>query len=75
MSFDNKTVWITGASSGIGEALAYAFAEAGARLILSARSEDKLHAVRATCAHTERHRVVPLDLADAEAIEAAAGQV
>lgn len=75
MPFDNKTVWITGASSGIGEALAHAFAAAGARLILSARSEERLRAVQAACAHAERHRVVVLDLADAETIEAAAGQV
>ena len=40
----NKTVWITGASSGIGEAIALAAAKKGATLILSARSEDKLQA-------------------------------
>ena len=37
MRFRDKVVWITGASSGIGEALAYAFYEEGANLILSAR--------------------------------------
>lgn len=39
----NKTVLITGASSGIGEGCAYKFASEGARLILNARSSDKLN--------------------------------
>ena len=42
----NKVIWITGASSGIGEALSYELAQAGARLILSARNVDKLNNVR-----------------------------
>ena len=47
--FNEKTVWITGASSGIGEALALALAAQNARLILSARNEEKLDAVRQKC--------------------------
>lgn len=39
--FENKVVWSTGASSGIGEALAKAFAQEGARVILSARGADQ----------------------------------
>ena len=41
----NKTVLITGASSGIGEGCARKFASQGARLILNARSTDKLNAL------------------------------
>ncbi|MRX28569.1 SDR family oxidoreductase [Kangiella sp. HZ709] len=63
MTFTNKTVWITGASSGIGEALAYEFAKLGAKLILSARREKELGRVREACENSEQHIIVPLDLA------------
>lgn len=43
--FDNKVVIVTGASSGIGEAMAYEFAARGAAVVLGARSEDKLKEV------------------------------
>lgn len=42
-------VWITGASSGIGEELAYQLASCGCRLILSARREDELNRVKSNC--------------------------
>ncbi|QJB68666.1 SDR family NAD(P)-dependent oxidoreductase [Parasphingorhabdus halotolerans] len=47
MNFKDKVVWITGASSGIGEALAKAFAEQGAHIILSGRRIKALEAVAA----------------------------
>lgn len=42
-------VWVTGASSGIGEELAYQLAKCGSRLILSARREDELKRVKRNC--------------------------
>jgi 3-hydroxy acid dehydrogenase/malonic semialdehyde reductase len=45
MSLKGKTVFITGASSGIGESTAYAFAAEGARLLLCARRKEKVDAV------------------------------
>ena len=47
--FNGKTVLITGASYGLGEQFAYAFADAGADLILTARSEDLLQNVAENC--------------------------
>jgi len=47
--FQNQVIWITGASSGIGEALAKQFASAGAKLILSSRRESKLQEVKQAC--------------------------
>lgn len=62
MLFTDKTIWITGASSGIGEALAYTLSGCGARLILSARNAEKLEQVRSQCQNPTQHWVVPLDL-------------
>jgi len=75
MNWTNKTVWITGASSGIGEALTYQLAEKGANLILSSRKREALEAVKSKCVHPEKVAVHPLDLADAESIESAAKQI
>lgn len=60
------TIWITGASSGIGEALAIAFAKRGARIILSGRDEAKLAAVKKSCKHSKKHIIMPFDISDAE---------
>lgn len=63
MRFKDQVVWITGASSGIGEALAYAFSREGAKLILSGRREAELERVRQGCdGSKERVFVLPLDL-------------
>lgn len=70
-----EVVWITGASSGIGEALVHALDRRGARLVLSSRREDALRRVRDACHHPDRHLVVPLDLADPESLREAARRV
>ncbi|MDR6984692.1 short-subunit dehydrogenase [Rheinheimera pacifica] len=67
----NKVIWITGASGGIGEALARELAADGARLILSARRTAELERVRASLANSAEHLLVPLDITDSTAIAAA----
>jgi dehydrogenase/reductase SDR family protein 7B len=59
--FDDRVIWITGASSGIGAALAGAFAAEGARLVLSARREDTLVQL-AQRLNLPAHRVMVLAL-------------
>ena len=68
-------VWITGASSGIGEALAVEWSRRGARVVLSARNVAELERVRRACVSPERHVVKPLDLTDMNAIKTAAEEV
>lgn len=62
-SIKNKVVWVTGATSGIGEAIVYALAEQGAKLVISARRADELKKVADKCKGSEV-LIVPLDLAD-----------
>jgi dehydrogenase/reductase SDR family member 7B len=68
MTYKNKKVWITGASSGIGEAVAYAFAQEGAHLILSARNATELARVKANCKNAAAVDVVLLDIGDHDAV-------
>lgn len=76
MRFKGKVVWITGASSGIGEALAHAFHDEGAHVILSARREAELQRVAGDLADGPGdHLVAALDLADEASMASAAGLV
>ena len=59
----NQVIWITGASSGIGEALTYAYAKRGAKLIISARRRAELERVKAACAGDHGNiYILPIDL-------------
>ncbi|ASD69502.1 SDR family oxidoreductase [Pseudoalteromonas piscicida] len=66
MNLANKTIWITGASSGIGKALAIACAKKGARIILSSRNTEALEQVKSSLTSSQQHLIVPLDLAQPE---------
>ena len=69
-SLRNQVVWITGASSGIGEALAYGLSARGAKLILSSRRTAELERVKDSCAHPDNAHILPLDLTDSAGLEA-----
>ena len=72
MEFAGKTVWITGASSGIGEGLATAFARAGAKLVLSGRRVDALQDVAGRCQASTL--VLPFETTDLAALPGIAAQ-
>ena len=62
--FANKVVWITGASSGIGESLVYELVKMGAMLIVSSNDPDGLARVKEACnGKSEMVTCVPFDLA------------
>ncbi len=72
-SYKDKNIWIVGASSGIGEALARELAQRGAHIILSARSEDKLKAINESLGGA--HSVIPVDAGSADDLLAAAKKI
>ena len=59
----NSVIWLTGASSGIGEQLAYQLAEKGAKLIISARRQEELDRVKSNC-ESDTVETLKLDLED-----------
>ncbi|WP_417242926.1 SDR family NAD(P)-dependent oxidoreductase [Celeribacter sp.] len=66
--FAGKTWWVIGASEGLGRALAHAMNKRGARLIVSARSEDALQSLAAELSDAT---VLPLDVTDKASVSAA----
>lgn len=65
--FKNKTIWVTGASEGIGEALAQQLSQEGARIILTARNMEKLREVHGSLSGGN-HLVYPMDLLQTDKI-------
>lgn len=57
-----KVVWITGASSGIGEALTYAYNNKNFKIVISARRKDALEKVKMNCTYPENVYVLPIDI-------------
>ncbi len=65
MNLTNKVVWVTGASSGIGEATVYELAKKDCRIILSARRKDELIRVQKNANLTDENSLIlPIDLED-----------
>ena len=67
-----QSIWITGASSGIGEACAFCYAAQGARLVLTSSSAERLETVAAKCRElgASEVAVLPYDMSVTEGIEA-----
>ena len=70
----DKTIWITGASSGIGEELTYQLASRGNRIIISARREQELVRVKNNCPKTAQNNIhiAVMDLSDLDSLDAVA---
>ncbi len=72
----SQTVVVTGASAGLGRAIAHSFAKRGANVALIARNPEALEAARSEVESLGGHGLVlPLDVSDANAVEAAAAKV
>ena len=66
--FKDQTVWITGASSGIGAALARCFHDEGAKLILSGRREAQLKETAQACGGAAACLILPFEATDHDAL-------
>jgi short-subunit dehydrogenase len=73
MSFGGENIWIIGASSGIGAALARELSSGGATLVLSARSKNALEAIQNELGN--QHYIYPLDVANYGEVEGAANYI
>jgi len=65
-SIQGKTIWVTGASSGIGKSLVLLLSSYSCNLIISSRRENELNRVKALCGNTDNISVLPLDLKNHE---------
>ena len=71
MEMDGKVVVVTGASMGIGEAIAKVFADAGARVVLLSRDASRAEAARQRVGHTDRTIAMACDVRNREEIDRA----
>lgn len=75
-SLSQKVIWITGASSGIGEALVYESAKQGAIIILSSRREEELKRVAKQAGLTDKNSlIIPFDLSNTSQVSSYAKQI
>lgn len=74
-TLQNKVVWITGASSGLGKALAGELALQGAAVILTSRRFDELEAVRVGLLNPDQHLSVVADITDEKQVQEAYEQI
>ncbi|MEL0643097.1 SDR family oxidoreductase [Olleya sp. Ti.3.14] len=66
MTFKNKVIWITGASSGIGKGLVLALSKLDCQIIISSRKETDLNLIKQLCPKPENIAILPFDLANYE---------
>jgi short-subunit dehydrogenase len=71
--FQNKTYWIVGASEGLGRALAIQLAEVGAKVIISARSEERLIGLSEEIGSNTM--VLPMDVSDGSSVQKACSKL
>lgn len=69
-----KKIIVTGASKGLGYVCAQAFAAEGAQLVLIARTQEKLEALRVSCKNSEKHLCISVDLMDNAQLQKAVEQ-
>ena len=74
LAIEDKVIWLTGASSGIGEEMAYQLSKKGAKLILSSRRSEELERVKKKCEgkYADQIKIIPLDLSDSHSLAAKA---
>ncbi|MFT7050361.1 MAG: short-subunit dehydrogenase [Psychroserpens sp.] len=74
MKFNNKVIWITGASSGIGKSLAITLSKYDCKLIVSARRTEELEKLKGLCKNPDLVYVLPLDLANTDTMKSIANK-
>ncbi|EPX3766382.1 SDR family NAD(P)-dependent oxidoreductase [Acinetobacter baumannii] len=74
-TLQNKVVWITGASSGLGKSLAGEFALQGVQVILTSRRFEELEEVRVGLLHPDQHLSVVADITNQQQVQEAYEQI